>query len=122
MENNKRDPKAFYHYGPIPGDDTDNPVSFYKDHFSSDTLLGFDFVEFLQRRHFIGLISRDMYALLVPIQNALEECLLWSGQDISRDQLLKYLKANDIHVFSDIDDFTKTKNEYQKTLKQRKEI
>jgi hypothetical protein len=48
--------------------------------------------------------------LLVPLQTALDECLLWSGQDVTKHEFVKYLKANDIFL-GNIEDFAKLKKQ-----------
>lgn len=44
-------------------------------------------------------------ALLVSVESALAECIGWSNQDMTRSEFLAYLKANDVLVFSNIQDF-----------------
>jgi hypothetical protein len=89
-------------------------------------LNGFNYTEFLKRRQFIGQVhpwnkneqnNNPMMALLVPVQNAIDECNYWSGQDITREQFLTYMKNNNIYVFKNIDDFVKAREEYDKNRK-----
>lgn len=78
-----------------------------------------NFVGFLKRSRMIGClhVSRelgDVEALLVPVQIALDECNDWSNQDLTKDQLLHYLRENGIEVFKTIEDFVKFKKKYPK--------
>lgn len=66
----------------------------------------------------IGPIMKDRTeALLVPVDNALAECMAWGKQDITKHQFLKILEDKNVLVFRTIDDFAKTKAE-KKTQKE----
>jgi hypothetical protein len=72
---------------------------------------GYDYITFLKGRQFIGQLSageRSICGLLVPLQIALDECTFWSGQDVTRKELLSYLRENDIFV-GDLNEFQKAK-------------
>lgn len=75
-------------------------------------LNNFNYLEYLLRHQFAGVLSpaqgdiEPIIGLLVPIEVALGEIQLWSGQEITRPEFVRYLKQN--NVFSgDIDQFAK---------------
>jgi Tfp pilus assembly protein PilO len=78
----------------------------------------FNIKEFLLRYKMVGQIypwkkddpREPVIALLVPISSALEEYNHWSKQDYTKDQFLRELKDNSIHVFSSLEQFNKFKN------------
>jgi hypothetical protein len=61
-------------------------------------------------------------ALMVNTQIALDECNYWSNQDITRSNLVKELKDNDILVFSNIHEFTEWKKNRDKPKKKHKRV
>lgn len=78
---------------------------------------GFDYVGYLKRHFMVGQIDpwrswedgNKIYTLLVPVDTALEECLLWSNQEVSRKEFLSYLRNNGVIVLKDIAEFSKLK-------------
>lgn len=73
---------------------------------------GFNYVEFLRRRQFIGPLyqssadqgSHKFDGLLVPVEVALAEVQSWSGQETTRSDFVKRLKQTGVFV-GDIEDF-----------------
>jgi hypothetical protein len=87
-------------------------------------LKNFQFIEFLKRKSFIGQLhpvissedQRDpIIGLLVPVQSAIDECELWSGQELSRKEFVTYLKTNNIFL-GDADDLLKLKEQRAKNI------
>lgn len=75
-----------------------------------------DYVKYLTNLRMIGPFDsflRDdgsqSQALLVSVDTALEECIGYFKEDISRSSFLSYLKGKDILVFGNIEDFVKWK-------------
>lgn len=88
-----------------------------------------DYINYLRKLRMIGIFDpwkKDngdyAEALLVPVDTALLECIDWANQDITRNEFLKYLKDNDILVFSNIDEYTKWKKNRNKPVKKFKRI
>lgn len=88
----------------------------------------FNYSEYLKRHLMIGQIDpwrvdidgKPIYALLVPFDSALNECKEWSGQDLTRGELLQDMKENNIFVFRNVDEFGKIRDklrEEEKLLK-----
>jgi hypothetical protein len=87
-------------------------------------LKGFNFIEFLKRRSFIGQLhpgirSEDqrnpIIGLLVPVQSAIDECELWSGQELPRKEFVNYLKTNNVFL-GDADDLLRLKEQRAKNI------
>jgi hypothetical protein len=83
-----------------------------------------NYIGFLKRKSFIGQLhpaisSEDqrnpIVGLLVPIQIAIDECDLWSGQELPRKEFVTYLKNNNIFL-GDVDDLLKLKEQRSKNI------
>jgi hypothetical protein len=83
----------------------------------------FNYTKYLERRKMIGKLHSwnkfdqtvPVIGLLVPLDVAINECVHWSSQDITRSEFLRYLSDSGVHVFNTIDDFTKEKERDQGT-------
>lgn len=88
-------------------------------------LKGFDYASYCKRHKLSGQVDpwrktdtdKPIYALLVPVEMALEECKGWSGQDITRHEFLQYLKLNDTLAFKNIDEFAKFRDDREEERK-----
>jgi hypothetical protein len=83
-----------------------------------------NYIRFLKGKSFIGQLhpaigSEDqrnpIVGLLVPIQIAIDECELWSGQELPRKEFVTYLRNNDIFL-GDANDFLKSKEQRSKNI------
>ncbi len=80
-------------------------------------LKGFDFVNYLKKHFHVGQIDPwrrhdngdPVLCLITSVEISLEECKLWSNQDITRSEFVKYLQENNIFVFRAIEEFQKYK-------------
>lgn len=80
---------------------------------------GFDYATYLKRHLMAGQIDpwrktdegKPLYALLVSVDIAMEECLGWSKQELSKYQFINYLKVNDILVLSTPEDLSQIREE-----------
>jgi CHASE3 domain sensor protein len=78
-----------------------------------------NYVEYLKRRMMIGPLDpwrrtdddEPLYALLVSLETAINECKDWSNQDIVRKEFMDYLKINNIWAFKNVDEFVEVKKE-----------
>jgi hypothetical protein len=83
----------------------------------------FNYTKYLERRKMIGQLhpwnrfdqSKPIIGLLVPLEIAINECVHWSGQEITRSEFLRYLTDNGVHAFNTIDDFCKEKARNRET-------
>lgn len=71
-----------------------------------------NYVAYLKGLKMIGAFSpwrkddgEPAEALLVAVEQALDECNEWSNQGMSRNDFLSYLKEQDILVFSNIENY-----------------
>ena len=82
-----------------------------------NTLKGFDFAGWLNRKLYVGQLDpwrrtddgKPLMVLLIPVDTALTYYQDWSGQEIARQDLISYLKLNDILTFRNVDEFQKLK-------------
>jgi hypothetical protein len=86
---------------------------------------GRNFVLFLRKCKFIGQLTQGdnpIIGLLVAIDTALDECKLWSNQEITRSEFMDYLNKNRIFI-GDINKFqeAKTNKSIQNMIEQQKE-
>lgn len=64
----------------------------------------FNYLEFLKRHHFIGPIYpvkgdiEPIISLLVPTETAMSEIQHWSGQEVTKNEFVKYLRQNNVFV------------------------
>ena len=78
---------------------------------------GFNYIDYLKRHLMLGQVDpwrktledQPIFTLLVDLNTAIEECKLWSGQEISKQEFVNYLKINDIYLFKNIDEFKNLK-------------
>lgn len=78
-----------------------------------------NYVDYLKKHFYIGQIDpwrvhddgQPILCLLTKVEDALEECKLWSLQDITRTEFIKYLEANRIFVFKNVDEFGKVRED-----------
>lgn len=83
----------------------------------TEYLNGFNYADYLKRHLMVGQVDpwrrteegKPMYALLVPFQNAYDECLLASKEKISKIEFSNQLKMNDILIFRNTDEFVRIK-------------
>lgn len=76
-----------------------------------------NYVKHLQGIFFIGELDpwrkddegNSYFALLVPLDTALQECKDWSDQDLGRKEFVDYLKLNNVWVVKNIEEFQKIK-------------
>jgi hypothetical protein len=64
--------------------------------------------------------GKPIMALLTPVENALEECVAWSGQDMTREQFIKVLRNQGVLVFKNVDEFAKLREHREKEAKAEK--
>jgi hypothetical protein len=91
------------------------------------TLLGFDFITYLQRRCMLGVVDpwrktfedKPILTILVTPDMAYEECKKWSNQEFSKQSFIDYLKINDIYLFKNIENFVEKKEEKKKEKSKR---
>lgn len=82
-------------------------------------LNGFDYVEYLKRHGYIGQIDPwrrhdngdPVLCLLTSVEPALQECISWSGQEMTRSEFVKYLQSENIFVFRSVEEFKKYKDD-----------
>jgi len=82
---------------------------------------GFNYIDYLKRHFMLGQVDpwrktledKPIFTLLVDLNTAIEECKLWSGQEISKQEFVNYLKINDIYLFKNIDEFKEVKERKQ---------
>ena len=81
----------------------------------------FNYVTYLKNLKMIGQLDpwkdgegEPLWALLVPVDNALEECKGWSKQEITRKEFITYLKDNSIMIFNSVDQFVDWKENKKK--------
>ncbi len=91
---------------------------------SNPFLKNCNYIEFLKRRSFIGQLHpaitfedqrNPIVGLLAPIQVAIDECELWSGQELPRKEFVAYLRDNNIFL-GDADDLLKLKQQRSKSI------
>lgn len=63
--------------------------------------------------------DKPVYTILVTLETAVDECKLWSGQDINRQEFINYLKLNDIYLFKNVDHFKAEKDEIKEKKAKR---
>lgn len=69
--------------------------------------------------------GNPIYALLVPTQIALDECNAFrkrvnpDSEELTRAQMLKHLKDDDVFVFRNVDEFVNLKNNLKDSKKQK---
>jgi|SRR6266853_2068136 len=95
-------------------------------------LNGFNYIDYLKIHLMLGQVDpwrktledQPIFALLVSVDYALEECKSWSNQDILKQEFINYLKINDIYLFKNIDEFkaVKNKKETLRVEKKKREI
>lgn len=76
------------------------------------------YVKYLEKLKMIGAVDpwkmddgSPAFALLVSVEIALAECNSWGNQQMKRSEFLSYLKAHNILVFSNIDEFVNWKKD-----------
>ena len=91
----------------------------------------FNYTKYLERQKMIGPLdpwnkndpTKPIIGLLVPLEIAINECVHWSGQEITRSEFLRYLTDNGVHAFNTIDDFRKAKtSSREKTPRKTKRL
>lgn len=60
------------------------------------------------------------YTILVTLDDALERCKSWSGQDIARKDFISYLKLNDVILLQDVEEFKKVKEKPVGEIKEKR--
>lgn len=92
-------------------------------------LRGYDYVDYLKRHMLVGQLDpwridddgKPYFALLVPLDYALEECKGWSEQELGRSELKSYLAINNILTLKNIDELQKVREEREIERKVAKE-
>lgn len=86
-----------------------------------------NYVSYLKSLRMIGQVDpwkmddgTPAIALLVSVENALVECNGWANAEMTRNEFLSYLKANDVLVFSNIDEFVDWKKNKDKPSSKKK--
>lgn len=94
-----------------------------------------DYVKYLKSLKMIGQFypwkKEDgvaAVALLVAVDIALAECNHWANQDLTRSELLTLLKAEDVLVFGNIEEYVKwketgvlkTKSKYKRNISEER--
>ncbi len=85
----------------------------------------FNYLEYLRRHGFVGALNpaqgdiEPIIGLLVPIEIAIGEIQLWSGQEVTRPEFVKYLKQNNVFA-GDIDQFEKLRERLKTQTKEQR--
>lgn len=87
-------------------------------------LYGFNYADYLERHLLVGEVDpwrrtdegNPLRVLLVTVDVALEECKEWSKQDIGRQELVDYLKLNDILCLRNVEEFSSIKEKLKKGI------
>ena len=93
-------------------------------------LNGFDYISYLKRHLMLGQVDPwrktlddgPIFTLLVDLSTAIEECKLWSGQEIIRQEFINYLKINDIYCFKNANEFVAVKEKKETATKSKKSM
>jgi len=65
--------------------------------------------------------TEPVIALLVPVQNAMDEYQAQTGEEVTRKAFISLLKEQGVHVFNNLEDFDKFKNNLKKLEKEVKQ-